>query len=118
MRQASATCRARARRDETDVLAVAALSVERQDVPRVHVEVRDERVPLVAVGVVFVPGLHQLEAGDVQLRELPLRRGFFTAETNSRYSASMERECVPDVSFPGCTTTASVSLSFAMHSVW
>jgi len=58
-----------------DVLAVAALSVERQDVPRVRVEVRDERVPLVAVGVVFVPGLHQLEAGDVQLRELPLRRG-------------------------------------------
>ena len=46
------------------------------------------------------------------------RRGFFTAETNSRYSASMERECVPDVSFPGCTTTASVSLSFAMHSAW
>ena len=39
-------------------------------------------------------------------------------ETNSRYSVSMERECVPDVSFPGCTTTASVSLSFAMHSVW
>ena len=46
------------------------------------------------------------------------RRGFFTAEANSRYSASMERECVPDVSFPGCTTTASVSLSFAMHSAW
>ena len=46
------------------------------------------------------------------------RRGFLTSETNSRYSVSMERECVPDVSFPGCTTTASVSLSFAMHSVW
>ena len=33
-------------------------------------------------------------------------------------SASIGRACVPDVSFPGCTTTASVSLSFAMHSVW
>ena len=44
--------------------------------------------------------------------------GFFTDETNSRYSVSIERECVPEVSFPGCTTTASVSLSFAMHSVW
>ena len=51
-----------------DVLAVPAFAVEGQDVPRVHVEVRDERVPLVAVGVVFAPGLHQLEAGDVQLR--------------------------------------------------
>ncbi len=46
------------------------------------------------------------------------RRGFFTDETNSRYSVSIERECVPEVLFPGCTTTASVSLSFAMHSVW
>ena len=46
------------------------------------------------------------------------RHGFLTAETNARYSDSMERECAPDVSLPGCTTTASVSLSFAMHSVW
>lgn len=40
------------------------------------------------------------------------------ALSQSLVSASIERECVPDVSFPGCTTTASVSRSFAMHSVW
>jgi len=57
-----------------NVLAVAAFAVERKDVPRVHVEVGDERVPLVAVRVVFVRRLHEFEAGNLQLRELPLRR--------------------------------------------
>ena len=46
------------------------------------------------------------------------RRGFLTDEANLRDSANIGRECAPDVSSPGCTTTASVSLSFAMHSVW
>ena len=57
-----------------DVLAVAAPAVEGEDVPRVHVEVRDEGVPLVAVRAGPVRRLHELQAGDAELRELPRRR--------------------------------------------
>lgn len=57
-----------------DVLAVPAPAVERQDVPRVHVEVGDERVPLVAVGVGPVRRLHELEPRDAELHEFPGRR--------------------------------------------
>ena len=46
------------------------------------------------------------------------RRGFLTDEANLRYSASIGRECAPDVSSPGCTTTARAMRSSAMHSVW
>ncbi|GEM_PF-2482919 len=44
------------------------------------------------------------------------RRGFLTDETNARQSLSMKRECVPDASPSGCTTTAITSLSRATHS--
>ncbi len=55
-----------------DILAVASLAVERQDIPRVHAEVGDERVPLVAVR-------------------------FKGPETIEDYNCLRQKECAPDL---------------------